>query len=96
MAIQYDADYGYTLHVSGKSIKDILSQRIIWEPVDYDDTSLDAVMAILIRMNASDPVNYAGKLPSNSQNGTNRRGELEKCSHDTAGHSRSRSSTGKG
>lgn len=62
VAIQYDADYGYTLHVSGKSIKDILSQRIIWEPVDYDDTSLDAVMAILIRMNASDPVNYAANF----------------------------------
>ena len=36
VALKYDADMGYTLTVSGKSVKDILSQRI-----DYNYTGLD-------------------------------------------------------
>lgn len=62
VAITYDADLGYIMNVSGKSIKDILSQRIIWLPIEWGDTTLDYVMTYLIRMNASDPMNYAGNL----------------------------------
>lgn len=62
VAITYDADLGYIMNVSGKSIKDILSQRIIWLPIEWGDTTLDYVMTYLIRMNASDPVNYTANL----------------------------------
>lgn len=60
VAITYDADLGYIMNVSGKSIKDILSQRIIWIPIEWGDTTLDTVMTSLVRMNAADPVNFAG------------------------------------
>lgn len=62
VAITYDADLGYIMNVSGKSIKDILSQRIIWFPIEWGDTSLDYCMTTLVRMNAADPSNYAGNF----------------------------------
>jgi len=62
VSIIYDADQGYTMTVSGKSIKDILSQRIIWLPIEWGDTTLDTVMTTLVRMNASDPVNYVSNF----------------------------------
>ena len=62
VAITYDAEQGYTLTVSGKSIKDILSQRIIWHQTEWHDYDLTTIMRVMIRMNASDPVNYADSL----------------------------------
>jgi soluble cytochrome b562 len=62
VAIVYDADLGYIMTVSGKSIKDILSQRIIWLPIEWGDTTLDTVMTTLVRMNATDPVNYVANF----------------------------------
>lgn len=59
VTITYDAEQGYILKVSGKSVKDVLSQRIIWNPLEWDQTDLDVIMTTLIVMNAANPVGYA-------------------------------------
>ena len=57
--IVYDADQGYLLNVSGRSMKDILSQRIVWEEYNAVDRSLNAIIVDLIQRNVSDPTNYS-------------------------------------
>lgn len=59
VSISYDADHGYLLKVSGRSVKDILSQRIIWEPYNAVDQELNAIIVDLIERNVSDPTNYS-------------------------------------
>lgn len=60
VSISYDADHGYLLNVSGRGVKDILSQRIIWEPYNAVDRELNSVIVDLILRNVSDPTNYSG------------------------------------
>lgn len=58
--IVYDAEQGHLLQVTGKSVKDILSQRIIWEPFEWADSELNAVLLHLIDANVASPTNYSG------------------------------------
>lgn len=58
--LEYNADYGYILKVSGRSVKDILSQRIVWEPYNAIDTELNFIIVDLIKRNVSEPTNYSG------------------------------------
>ena len=58
--ITYDADHGFLLNVTGKSVKDALSQRIIWEPFECVSSAIGWVIQNLIQRNASDPTNYSG------------------------------------
>lgn len=52
--ISYDADNGYLLTVSGKSVKDILSQRIIFDWTTEDNTPLTDVIKKVIKYNFQD------------------------------------------
>lgn len=57
--ISYDADAGYLLKVTGKQVKDILSQRIIWNQVLADNEDLNDVISTIFASNISDPVGFA-------------------------------------
>jgi hypothetical protein len=63
----YDADKGWCLKVSGKSVKDILSQRIILEPYSTVDESLPAVIDKMIYQNAKNPEEYAHSMVEASE-----------------------------
>ena len=56
--ITYDADQGYLMIVSGKSVKDILSQRIVWDRYEAIDTSLILVISTLLIRNVTNPTGY--------------------------------------
>ena len=58
VSIQYNADYGYTLKFSGKSVKDILSQRIIWDVYDAVESPLTTVIITMIIRNITNPTGY--------------------------------------
>ena len=60
--IQYDADQGYVLHITGKSVKDILSQRIIWEPYEKVERALTGIIVELLRANVTNPADVAQSL----------------------------------
>ena len=57
--IQYDADQGYVLHITGKSVKDVLSQRIIWEPYEDVEKALTGIIVTLMIENVTDPEGFA-------------------------------------
>lgn len=67
--VTYDADQGYLLTVSGKSVKDILSQRVVWSQTNFDDLRLNAVIYTLIQNNIVDPVGYAQNTLTTLENG---------------------------
>lgn len=60
--IQYDADQGYVIYITGKSVKDILSQRIIWEPYEKVERALTGIIVELLRANVTNPVDVAQSL----------------------------------
>lgn len=55
ISINYDADQGYLMTVSGKSIKDILSQRIIWDQYTADNKLVTDVISELLYSEVLDP-----------------------------------------
>ena len=57
--LQYDPDNGYMLTVTGKSIKDILSQRIIWYQISETNTPLTSLIFSVLYQNVTDPVGHA-------------------------------------
>lgn len=57
--ISYDPDTGYMLNVSGKQVKDVLSQRIIWNQVVADNEYLSDVIATVFLSNIIDPEGFA-------------------------------------
>ena len=57
--IQYDADQGYVLHITGKSVKDVLSQRIIWEPYEDVEKALTGIIVTLMIENVTNPEGFA-------------------------------------
>lgn len=56
--IDYNADQGYIMTVEGKSIKDILSQRIIWDQYVCNNQQLPSVIYDLMQRNIVDPEGY--------------------------------------
>lgn len=58
VTIDYNADQGYILTVEGKSIKDILSQRIIWDQYVCNNQQLPSVIYDLMQRNIVDPEGY--------------------------------------
>lgn len=56
VAITYDADKGYMMVVSGKSVKDILSQRIIWDQYTCKNKSLPSAINDMLQRNIIDPL----------------------------------------
>ena len=58
VTIDYNADQGYIMTVEGKSIKDILSQRIIWDQYVCTSKSLPSVIYELLQRNVVDPEGY--------------------------------------
>lgn len=58
ISIKYDADQGLLMTVSGKSVKDILSQRIIWDLYTADDANLTDIIVDLLNAEIVDPVTY--------------------------------------
>lgn len=55
ISITYDADHGYLMTVSGKSIKDILSQRIVWDQYSADNKLVTDVISELLYSEVIDP-----------------------------------------
>lgn len=58
VTIDYNADQGYTMTVEGKSIKDILSQRVIWDQYVCTSQQLPSVIYDLLQRNVVDPEGY--------------------------------------
>lgn len=58
VTIDYNADQGYIMTVEGKSIKDILSQRIIWDQYVCNNQQLPSVIYDLMQRNIVDPEGY--------------------------------------
>jgi hypothetical protein len=58
VTIDYNADQGYIMTVEGKSIKDILSQRIIWDQYVCNNKQLPSVIYDLMQRNIVDPKGY--------------------------------------
>ena len=58
VSISYDADQGYMMTISGKSVKDILSQRIIWDLYTADGKDLTDIIVDLMNAEIVDPVQY--------------------------------------
>lgn len=57
--LSYDADNGYMLTVSGKSIKDILSQRIVWYQISETNITLTSLIYMVLYQNVTNPVGHA-------------------------------------
>ena len=55
IAIKYDADQGYLLTASGRMVKDILSQRIIFDQYTADNKQLPVIIYNLLMLNMIDP-----------------------------------------
>ena len=58
VTIDYNADQGYIMTVEGKSIKNILSQRIIWDQYVCNNQQLPSVIYDLMQRNIVDPEGY--------------------------------------
>ena len=56
---EHDADLGNVLHITGKSVKDVLSQRIIWEPYEDINKALTGIIVTLMIENVTDPEGFA-------------------------------------
>ena len=56
--IEWNPDEGYMMHITGKSLKDILNQRIIWFQITATDVELTELIADIIYQNIVDPVQY--------------------------------------
>lgn len=54
-SIIYDADNGYLLTVSGKSVKDVLSQRIVFDLMTTDNMPLTTLITNMITANFINP-----------------------------------------
>ena len=68
ITIDYNADQGYTMTVEGKSIKDILSQRIIWDQYVCTNQQLPSVIYDLLQRNIVDPEGYVDGVLSDLNN----------------------------
>lgn len=58
VATTYDAELGWLLTVSGKSTKDIATQRIIWDRYEAEDRPLTTVAVELFIRNITNPDGY--------------------------------------
>lgn len=57
--IDWNAEQGYILTVSGKSIKDVLNQRIVWHQIVYDtEQMVTEVIAGAIMQNFTNPYQF--------------------------------------
>ena len=55
ISIIYDANNGYLLRASGKMVKDILSQRIVFDQYTADNKQLPVIIYHLLMLNVIDP-----------------------------------------
>lgn len=55
ISIIYDANNGYLLRASGKMVKDILSQRIVFDQYTADNKQLPVIIYNLLMLNVIDP-----------------------------------------
>lgn len=59
-AITWDPDQGYVLTVSGKTLKDVLNQRIVWNQILFDtEQTIPDIVAAAVMQNFSTPLQYA-------------------------------------
>lgn len=56
--LSYNPDEGYMLTISGKSVKDILSQRIIWHQISMTSASLVSLIYNVLYQNVVDPYQF--------------------------------------
>lgn len=81
--IEYDADQGYIMIVEGKSIKDVLSQRIIWDQYVCTNQQLPSVIYDLLKRNIVDPEGYVAEVLSDlSDQSTDLREDMEQTEED--------------
>lgn len=53
--ISFDADKGWTLEVSGSGLKSLLSQRIIWEQMNFEQENVEEAIRQAVTDNALSP-----------------------------------------
>lgn len=59
---QYNIDHGYVLKIVGKGVKDVISQRIVWEPYECVGKDLTEIIVDLLDANVIDPKSVADDL----------------------------------
>lgn len=62
--VVYEADAGYVMKVSGKSLKDILTQRVVWEQYNAEDRQLPLIVSDLLFSEISEPAEAVAELLS--------------------------------
>ena len=65
--LRYNPDEGYMLYVWGRTIKDIFSQRIIWNQITYTSTSLTTIIHEVLYQNVVDPQGYCDGVVSDKE-----------------------------
>lgn len=61
--IDFDAEKGWILTVSGGGLKAILSQRVIWDQINYEQSSVEDAVEQVIRDNAISPTDQDREIP---------------------------------
>lgn len=65
--LRYNPDDGYMIYVWGRTIKDIFSQRIIWNQINYTSTALTVVIYQVLYQNVVDPEGYCDGVIANKE-----------------------------
>lgn len=60
----FDAEKGYILTVTGRSLKAILNRRIIWEQISVEDTAAATVIYKVLHDNALEPEDTDREIPN--------------------------------
>ena len=60
--LRYSAEEGYMLYVWGRSLKDIFSQRIVWNQITYTSTALTTIIYQVLYQNVTDPQGYVDSV----------------------------------
>lgn len=62
--ISFDSETGWMLTVSGKGLKNILSQRIVWQQLTYEAVTIEDIIRDVITQNAISPTDTNRAIPN--------------------------------
>lgn len=61
--LDFDAEKGYIMTIAGKGLKNILSQRVVWNQINAENKGLSLLIYQVLNENVIDPANQNRKIP---------------------------------
>lgn len=63
-SIAFDDESGWLLTITGKGLKDILSRRIIWQQLNYDNVTVEDIIRDVLTQNVISPTDANRTIPN--------------------------------